>query len=136
MKYRDLIKILERDGWLVVRVAGSHIQYRNPQKSGTITVPGGGRLGKDVPRDVEQYLEAGGAQPTAAMKYIVVIERADDGSYSAYVPDLPGCVSCGDTEDEARRMIEEAVVLHIESLRQHGETVPPPTARTHVVDAA
>jgi predicted RNase H-like HicB family nuclease len=70
------------------------------------------------------------------MDYIVVIEKADDGSYSAYVPDLPGCVSCGDTEDEARQLIEEAVPLHIESLRAHGESVPRPVASTHVVHAA
>jgi predicted RNase H-like HicB family nuclease len=70
------------------------------------------------------------------MQYVVVIERGNDGSFSAYVPDLPGCVACGDTEDEVRRLIEEAVALHIESLREHGEPVPPPRAKTHVVNAA
>jgi predicted RNase H-like HicB family nuclease len=70
------------------------------------------------------------------MDYVVVIEKADDGSFSAYVPDLPGCVSCGDTEDEARQLIEEAVPLHIESLRVHGEPVPRPAAKTHIVHAA
>ncbi len=70
------------------------------------------------------------------MDCVVVIEKADDGSYSAYVPDLRGCVSCGDTEDEARQLIEEAVPLHIESLRAHGEQVPRPTATTHIVHAA
>ena len=70
------------------------------------------------------------------MKYLVVIERAEDGSYSAYVPDLPGCVACGDTAEEARALIEEAVGLHIDSLRRHGEPVPPPAAQAHVVEAA
>jgi predicted RNase H-like HicB family nuclease len=70
------------------------------------------------------------------MEYVVVIERGNDGTFSAYVPDLPGCVACGDTEEEVRRLIEEAVALHIESLREHGEPVPPPTAKTHVVHAA
>jgi predicted RNase H-like HicB family nuclease len=70
------------------------------------------------------------------MGYVVVIRRADDGSYSAYVPDLPGCGSCGDTREEAKRLIDEAVILHIESLRQHGDPVPPPSATTHVVHAA
>ena len=70
------------------------------------------------------------------MEYVVVIEKAADGSFSAYVPDLPGCVTCGDTVEEARRLIEEAVRLHIESLRYHGEPVPPPTASTHTVHAA
>lgn len=70
------------------------------------------------------------------MDYVVVIERADDGSYSAYAPDLPGCVACGDTPDEARALIREAVKLHIESLRRHGEPVPPPHAMTDIVRAA
>ncbi len=67
------------------------------------------------------------------MNYVVVIERGMDGSFSAYVPDLPGCVSCGDSETEVRELIEEAVKLHIESLRSHGEPVPPATARTAMV---
>ena len=70
------------------------------------------------------------------MDYVVVIEKAADGSFSAYVPDLPGCVACGDTADEARQLIAEAVVLHIESLRRHGEPVPAPSAITGVVHAA
>lgn len=70
------------------------------------------------------------------MDYVVVIERGSDGSYSAYVPDLPGCVACGDTQDEARQLISEAVALHIDSLRQHGEPVPPPSAIAGVVHAA
>ena len=49
MKYRDLVKRIEADGWRVDRTVGSHIQYRHPAKPGTITVPGGGKLNKDVP---------------------------------------------------------------------------------------
>jgi len=67
------------------------------------------------------------------MDYVVVIEPAADGSYSAYVPDLPGCVACGDSPDEVRQLISEAVKLHIDSLRQHGESVPSPAAITDVV---
>jgi predicted RNase H-like HicB family nuclease len=70
------------------------------------------------------------------MDYVTVIEKAGDGSFSAYVPDLPGCVTCGDSVDEVRQLIEEAVSLHIESLRKHGEPVPPPAASTHTVHAA
>jgi predicted RNase H-like HicB family nuclease len=70
------------------------------------------------------------------MDYLVVIEKANDGSFSAYVPDLPGCVSCGDSEDEVRQLIGDAVALHIEALREQGEPVPPPSAKSHVVRAA
>jgi predicted RNase H-like HicB family nuclease len=65
------------------------------------------------------------------MDYLVVIEQGADGSYSAYVPDLPGCAACGDTRDEAAQQIEEAIALHIESLREHGEPLPGPTDEAH-----
>ena len=70
------------------------------------------------------------------VEYVAVIERGGDGNYSAHVPDLPGCVSCGDTLDEVRSLIRECVELHIESLRSHGEPVPPPTTSTWTVHAA
>ena len=62
------------------------------------------------------------------MEYLVVIEPAADGSFAAFVPDLPGCVSCGETVDEAKAMIREAIHLHVESLREHGNLVPKPSA--------
>jgi predicted RNA binding protein YcfA (HicA-like mRNA interferase family) len=49
VKYRELVRMLEQDGWLLERVAGSHMQYRHPTKPGTVTVPGGGKLARDVP---------------------------------------------------------------------------------------
>jgi predicted RNase H-like HicB family nuclease len=70
------------------------------------------------------------------MRYVYVIEQAADGSYSAYVPDLPGCTSAGDTVDELKQNIKDAVELYIESLRENNEPVPPPTSKTDVVEAA
>jgi predicted RNase H-like HicB family nuclease len=70
------------------------------------------------------------------MDYVIVIERAADGTYSAYVPDLPGCVSSGDTLEELNANIAEAVRGHIESLRETGQPVPPPTSMTATVHAA
>ena len=70
------------------------------------------------------------------MDYVVVFEKAEDGSFSAYVPDLPGCVTSGDSAEEVRRLIEEAVTLHLDSMRRHGETVPAPATTVHVVHAA
>ena len=49
MKYRDLLQLIKNDGWRLVRQRGSHMQYRHPVKPGTVTVPAGGKAGKDVP---------------------------------------------------------------------------------------
>lgn len=61
-----------------------------------------------------------------ARKFVVVFERSATG-YGAYVPDLPGCVTVGDTLEEAERNIREAIEGHIEVMREHGESVPKPT---------
>ena len=70
------------------------------------------------------------------MKYVYVIEQANDGSYSAYVPDLPGCTTSGESVEEIRRNIKDAVDTYIESLREHNEPIPPPTSTSGVVEAA
>jgi predicted RNase H-like HicB family nuclease len=62
------------------------------------------------------------------VKYAVVIEKAT-GNYSAYVPDLPGCVSTGRSVEEAECNIRKAIALHIAGLRDDGEHVPRPTTR-------
>ena len=59
------------------------------------------------------------------MEYLVILEQGDT-SFGAYVPDLPGCVAVGETKDEAMQLIREAIELHIESLREHGDDVPEP----------
>jgi len=60
------------------------------------------------------------------MKYTVIYEKSATG-YGAYVPDLPGCVAAGKTKAQVKKLIREAIQLHIESLKQHGEPVPEPT---------
>jgi predicted RNase H-like HicB family nuclease len=69
------------------------------------------------------------------MEYLVVIEKAEDGTFSAYVPDLPGCVSSGDSVEELEVSIREAIRLHIESLRDHHEHIPEPKALAVLVSA-
>ena len=59
-------------------------------------------------------------------EYIVVYERAG-ANYSAYVPDLPGCVACADTLEETKQLIKGAIELYIETLREDGKPVPEPT---------
>jgi len=69
------------------------------------------------------------------MNYTVIIEQAEDGSLSVYVPDLPGCVSTGDDEAEALANIREAIRGHVELMKELGETVPPPRSKAEVVAA-
>ena len=70
------------------------------------------------------------------MKYVYVIEKAADGSYSAFVPDLPGCTTSGDTVDEEKSRIKYAVESYIDSLREHNEPIPSPNSIADVVEAA
>jgi len=69
------------------------------------------------------------------MRYAVVIEKGN-GNYSAYVPDLPGCVAVGDTVEETEREIQEAIEFHIEGLRADGLPIPEPTSRAAYVEVA
>lgn len=69
------------------------------------------------------------------MRYAIVIEKAED-NYSAYVPDLPGCVATGATVEEAETQIHEAIEFHLEGLREDGLPVPHPTSRVEYVEVA
>ena len=66
------------------------------------------------------------------MSYLVVIERGDT-SVGAYAPDLPGCVAVGETEEEALRLVREAIALHIEGLKEQGLPVPEPRSHGELV---
>jgi len=68
------------------------------------------------------------------VKYLVVVEKAA-GNYSAYVPDLPGCVATGGTLEEVQQNIREAVAMHIEGLREDGLPVPAPQTQAEFVEA-
>jgi predicted RNase H-like HicB family nuclease len=58
-------------------------------------------------------------------KYLIVIERTETG-YSAYSPDLPGCVSTGRTREDVEKSMHEAIALHLDGLREEGQIVPEP----------
>lgn len=70
-----------------------------------------------------------------AHAYTVVVEKAGS-NYSAYVPDLPGCVSTGETIEETRRNIQEAIEFHLEGMREDGDPIPEPTSTSFVVEVA
>ncbi len=60
------------------------------------------------------------------MSYLVLYEKGPK-NYSAYVPDLPGCVAAAKTLRAVEKLMREAIAFHIESLREHGEPIPQPT---------
>jgi predicted RNase H-like HicB family nuclease len=62
------------------------------------------------------------------MKYLIVVEATSTGC-SAYSPDLPGCVSTGETREEVEKNMQEAIEFHVEGLRLDGSLIPP--ARTY-----
>ena len=67
------------------------------------------------------------------LKYTVIFERSSDG-YGAYVPDLPGCVTVGETLEETERNIREAIAGHLEVMREFGDPIPEPTTIAETID--
>ena len=60
------------------------------------------------------------------MKFRVVIQQDEDGKFVAHCPTLPGCWSQGDTRDQAKRNIADAIEGYLTSLKKHGDPIPPP----------
>jgi predicted RNase H-like HicB family nuclease len=69
------------------------------------------------------------------MRYAIVIENAG-GNFSAYVPDLPGCVATGPTVAEAEQNLREAIAFHLDGMREDGTPIPPPSSRVDYVEVA
>lgn len=69
------------------------------------------------------------------MRYAAVIENAGS-NFSAYVPDLPGCIATGATLSEAEAAIREAIVFHLDGLREDGSPIPPPSSKVEYIEVA
>jgi len=69
------------------------------------------------------------------MRYVMIIEPGAR-NYSAYLPDLPGCVATGQTIDEVRERMRVAIELHLEGMREDGLPIPQPTTLADYVEAA
>lgn len=69
------------------------------------------------------------------MKYLIVIEKTETG-FSAFSPDLPGCVSTGETEEAVVSNMSESIAFHIEGLKEDGLPVPEPISRSSYVEVA
>ena len=69
------------------------------------------------------------------MRYAIVIEMAE-GNYSAYVPDLPGCVATGASVEEVEDEIRSAIAFHVEGMREDGIPIPLPQSQVQYIDVA
>jgi predicted RNase H-like HicB family nuclease len=67
------------------------------------------------------------------MRYLIIIERGEH-NLSAYVPDLPGCVATGDTQDEVLARMRDAIEMHLEGMREDGEPIPTPSSTPEYID--
>lgn len=67
--------------------------------------------------------------------YIALIHKDENSAFGVSFPDFPGCVTAGDTLDDAARMATEALTGHIETMREFGETIPAPTPLNEIITA-
>jgi predicted RNase H-like HicB family nuclease len=67
------------------------------------------------------------------MKYLIVIEQTGTG-FSAYSPDLPGCIATGSTRDEVEREMKGAIAFHLDGLKAEGMAIPQPSSSSSYVD--
>ena len=70
------------------------------------------------------------------MQYAIVIEKVQGSNFSAYVPDLPGCVATGETLEEVKRLVREGIEFHIEGMREDGLDIPQPTTQVDYAEVA
>ncbi len=69
------------------------------------------------------------------MNYVVIYAKTATG-YSAYVPDLAGCIAAGDTVEETEALMRQAIAMHLTGMREDGDEIPPPTTVANYVSAA
>lgn len=69
------------------------------------------------------------------MRYAMIIEKGER-NYSAYLPDLPGCIATGKTIEEVKRRMSEAIELHLRGMREDGLSIPKPTSLIEYIEAA
>jgi predicted RNase H-like HicB family nuclease/predicted RNA binding protein YcfA (HicA-like mRNA interferase family) len=132
MKVREAIRLIEADGWMLVTMRGSHRQYKYSRKPGRVTIAG--HPSDDLAPGTREHTEAGRAEGEPLMRYAIVIEKAA-GNYSAYVPDLPGCVATGADVAALEENMRDAIRFHIDGLKEDGLPVPEPLAIADYVDA-
>lgn len=106
--------------WLAIKGdEGEPPAVRHPTKGMVVTAPG--QLGKDVPVGTLK------AKRGESMTYTVIYEKGPT-SWGAYVPDLPGVITVGESREEVEQLIQEAIEFHLEGLRDEGLPIPMPAS--------
>ena len=136
MKVRELIRVLKEDGWIQFDQRGSHRQFRHPDKPGKVTIAGA--LNREIPTGtlrsiLKQVPYSEPEKRGSGVKYLVIYEKGKDG-YGAYVPDLPGCVAVGESLDDVKALVREAIAMHLQSMRQDGDPIPNPTTQSEYME--
>ena len=134
-KIAEILRLLHDAGWYVAATRGSHRQLRHPERPGRVTVAG--KPGDDVaPGTLKSILKQAGLRKVREpVRYAIVIEKAGQ-NYSAYAPDVPGCIATGASVAETEVAIREAVAFHLEGLREDSIPLPEPSSRVSYVDVA
>lgn len=122
MKIRDVIRLIEADGWRLATQRGSHRQFKHLTKTAKVTVAGhpAVELG---PKTLRSIMGSSGYEE---MKYAVIYEKTATG-YSAYLPDLPGCIAAGATLEETSELMRGAKEMHLDAMIEDGDPIPEPT---------
>ncbi len=117
MKIKEVVKLLtQENGWYLIRMEGSHRQFKLPRQKARITITCD--MHKELP-DTQLGLILDHQCSCLKDHYPIVVEKSTN-CYLAYAPDLPGCLSVGETEDEARHLVQEAIALHLQGLKEEG----------------
>jgi predicted RNase H-like HicB family nuclease/predicted RNA binding protein YcfA (HicA-like mRNA interferase family) len=131
VKVKEAIRRVEGAGWELARTRGSHRQYRHPNRPALVTIAG--KPSDTLHPKTWASIQASRdfrIRPMTERRYLIVIEGGDDVNFSAYAPDLPGCVATGATLEECEREMREAIAFHIDGLRESGQPVPEPSRVT------
>ena len=139
MKVSDVLRLLQEDGWFLVATRGSHRQFKHSVKSGRVIIPG--KPSDDLAPGTHStilkqgYFETSQSEEVIQMRYAIVIEKAE-GNFSAYAPDLLGCVATGATVNEVETEMRDAISFHLAGMREDGVPIPAPSSAVEYLDIA
>ena len=122
VKVGEVIRRLQQQGWQLVATRGSHRQFKHPVRTGRVTVAG--KASDDLAPGALKHRQPIGPAFAMSQSFAVVIEEVE-GNFSAYVPDLPGCVATGETRDVVLARTRDAIAFHLEGLAQDAQPTPP-----------